>query len=89
MVSCPLHVVLVVVSNQLALTLHLHTWCYHLLQLVVVVFSFPANGAKIAHAFEKLALCGGYHAKTIGATDCTCCVDVVNMIVLLNFIIPF
>ena len=39
--------------------LHLHMWCYHTLQLALVVIFLPTTGANTALALKQLALCAG------------------------------
>ena len=45
--------------QPLAQIVHLHTWWYHPLQLVLVVLIHPATGANTALAPGQLELCGG------------------------------
>ena len=46
-------------TQPLAQIVHLHTWWYHPLQLVLVVLFHLSTGANTALAPGQLALCGG------------------------------
>ena len=50
--------VLTFVPYILAQIVHLHTWCYHPLQLALMVLFQSATGANTALAPGQLALCG-------------------------------
>ena len=56
--------VVVFLSQLLAQILYLHTWRFHLLQLVPVVLFLPPTGADWSSVstvltLDQLALCGG------------------------------
>ena len=59
--SCNLHCWCFFMQRLLAQIIHLHTWWYQHLQLVLVVLLHPVTGAKTVLALGQLALCGCGH----------------------------
>ena len=50
---------MVLLPQLLAQILHLHTWRFHLMQLVSGVLFLPPTGVDIVLTLEQLALCDG------------------------------